>query len=89
MGRRKCKAWTVLVRKAGISQGGFPYFSAEACFDSYGLSYFAAEIIGNVLEIEARKWRRPRRLDKREHKDRVAKFKKRYGKYDWTGMIGS
>ena len=50
--------------------------------------YFAAEIIGNVLEVEPRRWRRPRRIDFRQNKDRVAKFKAKYDKYDWTGLIG-
>ncbi|KAI0057848.1 hypothetical protein BV25DRAFT_1841423 [Artomyces pyxidatus] len=50
--------------------------------------YFAGEIIGNVLELEARRWRHPRRIDFRQNKERVAKFKKNYDKFDWTGMIG-
>ncbi|TFK40716.1 CwfJ C-terminus 1-domain-containing protein-like protein [Crucibulum laeve] len=50
--------------------------------------YFAGEIIGNVLELEPRKWRRPRKIDFRSNKDRVAAFKKKYDKFDWTGMIG-
>jgi hypothetical protein len=51
-------------------------------------SYFAGEIIGNVLELETRRWRRPRRIDFRSNQDRVAQFKKKYNKFDWTGMIG-
>jgi len=51
-------------------------------------SYFAAEIIGNVLEIEPRRWRRPRRIDFSNNKERVAQFKKKYDKFDWTAMIG-
>ncbi|KAL5520023.1 hypothetical protein ACEPAG_1683 [Sanghuangporus baumii] len=50
--------------------------------------YFAAEIIGNVLDLEPRRWRRPRRIDFRFNKERVSKFKKKYDKFDWTGMIG-
>lgn len=50
--------------------------------------YFAAEIIGNVLEVDQRRWRRPKRLDSRISKDRISQFKKKYDKYDWTGMIG-
>ncbi|KAJ7855905.1 CwfJ C-terminus 1-domain-containing protein-like protein [Mycena olivaceomarginata] len=50
--------------------------------------YFAGEIIGNVLELEPRKWRRPKRIDFRSNKERVAGFKKKYDKFDWTGMIG-
>ncbi|KAJ7712436.1 CwfJ C-terminus 1-domain-containing protein-like protein [Mycena metata] len=50
--------------------------------------YFAGEIIGNVLELEPRKWRRPKRIDFRSNKERIADFKKKYDKFDWTGMIG-
>ncbi|KAF7365385.1 Complexed with Cdc5 protein cwf19 [Mycena venus] len=50
--------------------------------------YFAGEIIGNVLELEPRKWRRPKRIDFRSNKERVLAFKKKYDKFDWTGMIG-
>ncbi|KAG8908410.1 hypothetical protein FRB99_006615 [Tulasnella sp. 403] len=49
--------------------------------------YFAAEIIGNQLDVEPRKWRRPRRMDLRANKERVAKFNKKYAKYDWTHLI--
>ncbi|KAG8214741.1 CwfJ C-terminus 1-domain-containing protein-like protein [Butyriboletus roseoflavus] len=50
--------------------------------------YFAGEIIGNVMEVEPRRWRRPKRMDRRHHKDRIDDFKKKYDKYDWTGLIG-
>lgn len=49
--------------------------------------YFAAEIIGNQLDLEPRKWRRPRRLDLGLNRQRIANFKKRYDKYDWTHLI--
>ncbi|KAJ7644275.1 CwfJ C-terminus 1-domain-containing protein-like protein [Roridomyces roridus] len=51
-------------------------------------SYFAGEIIGNVLELEPRKWRRPKRIDFWSNKERVSQFRKKYDKFDWTGMIG-
>ncbi|KAK0439782.1 CwfJ C-terminus 1-domain-containing protein-like protein [Armillaria borealis] len=50
--------------------------------------YFAGEIIGNILELEPRQWRRPRRIDFRMNSERVTEFKKKYAKFDWTGMIG-
>ncbi|KAG8930708.1 hypothetical protein FRC02_003763 [Tulasnella sp. 418] len=50
--------------------------------------YFAAEIIGNMLDLEPRKWRRPRKIDLKLNRDRVAKFKTKYAKYDWTHLIG-
>ncbi|KAI0689707.1 CwfJ C-terminus 1-domain-containing protein-like protein [Cytidiella melzeri] len=49
--------------------------------------YFAAEIIGNVMEVEPRRWRHPRKIELRYSKDRVAKFKKQYDQYDWTSML--
>ncbi|KAJ4481924.1 CwfJ C-terminus 1-domain-containing protein-like protein [Lentinula aciculospora] len=53
------------------------------------LKYFAAEIIGNVLELEPRKWRRPRKvLGGVRDKERVKDFRVMYDRYDWTGMIG-
>lgn len=51
------------------------------------LRWFAAEIIGNLLDVEPRKWRRPRRIDLRLNKERVERFKKTYTQYDWTGLI--
>ncbi|KAK0504029.1 CwfJ C-terminus 1-domain-containing protein-like protein [Armillaria luteobubalina] len=50
--------------------------------------YFAGEIIGNILELEPRQWRRPRRIDFRMNSERVTEFSKKYAKFDWTGMIG-
>lgn len=40
-----------------------------------------------MLELEPRKWRRPRKVPLSSHKERVAGFKSKYDKYDWTGMI--
>ncbi|KDQ12326.1 hypothetical protein BOTBODRAFT_113169 [Botryobasidium botryosum FD-172 SS1] len=50
--------------------------------------YFAAEIIGNVMELEPRKWRRPKRVDLRQNKARADRFNQKYAKHDWTKMIG-
>ncbi|EKM79325.1 hypothetical protein AGABI1DRAFT_85181 [Agaricus bisporus var. burnettii JB137-S8] len=49
--------------------------------------YFAGEIIGNLLDLEPRRWRRPRKVDFRSNKERVKSFKKEYEKFNWTGMI--
>lgn len=49
--------------------------------------YFAAEIIGNIMELEPRKWRKPRRMDKRQNEERIKAFKKHYDAYDWTKML--
>ncbi len=50
-------------------------------------SYFAPEIIGNLLDVEPRKWRRPKRIDFRRNSERVAEFQIKYAKFDWTGMV--
>ena len=50
--------------------------------------WFAGEIVGNVLEVEPRRWRRPKRVDSHFNKERIQKFRKRYDKFDWTGLIG-
>ncbi|KIK80993.1 hypothetical protein PAXRUDRAFT_15491 [Paxillus rubicundulus Ve08.2h10] len=50
--------------------------------------YFAGEIIGNVMDVEPRRWRRPRKVDSRLYKERVDNFKKKYAKFDWTGLLG-
>lgn len=40
------------------------------------------------MEVEARRWRRPRRIDFRSNAERVKAFRMKYDKFDWTGMIG-
>ncbi|KAM6494102.1 Protein similar to CwfJ C-terminus 1 domain containing protein [Amanita muscaria] len=49
--------------------------------------WFAGEIIGNLLDLEPRRWRSARRIDFRSNKDRVGKFRRLYDQYDWTSMI--
>ncbi|SDA01332.1 BZ3500_MvSof-1268-A1-R1_Chr10-1g02586 [Microbotryum saponariae] len=49
--------------------------------------YFAHEIIGNLLGLEARRWRKPRRVDARKNDERVRVFRKGYDAYDWTKML--
>jgi hypothetical protein len=42
------------------------------------------------LELEPRRWRKPKRLDFRQNEGRVAKFRKDgYDAYDWTKMLHS
>jgi len=52
------------------------------------LRYFAAEIIGNVLDLPPQRWRRPRRIDTSHNRERVMKFRLEYDKYDWTNALG-
>lgn len=59
--------------------------------------YFAAEIIGNLLELEPHKWRKPKRIGRhhahptstRLNQERVKRFLNDlgYSKYDWTGLL--
>lgn len=53
------------------------------------IRYFAAEIIGNILGLEPRKWRKPRRIPQHLNEERVNAFlhKLGYQKYDWTGLL--
>lgn len=65
------------------------YFSHLVVESSCVSRYFASEIIGNVLEIEPRRWRRPRKvLGGIRDKERVREWRGWYDKYDWTGLIG-
>lgn len=49
--------------------------------------YFAAEIIGNVMDLEPRLWRKPRRMDRKLNDERVAQFRKGYDRFDWTKLL--
>ena len=49
--------------------------------------YFAKEIIGNILQLEPRLWRRPKKLRSNEKHDNVKEFSKFYKNFDWTGLL--
>ena len=49
--------------------------------------YFAAEVVGNVLDLEPRRWRKPRRMQAHEQKQRLHDFKKEWEPFDWTKML--
>lgn len=49
--------------------------------------YFAAEIIGNILGLEPRKWRKPRRIDTALNKERAGAFGERFQPFDWTVQL--
>ena len=49
--------------------------------------FFAAETLGNMLELEPRQWRKPRRLDRGMDDQRVRDFRKTYDAYDWTKAL--
>jgi hypothetical protein len=46
--------------------------------------YFAAEIIGNMLSVEPRRWRRPQKLDYALNKTRASKLGNMFQPYNWT-----
>ncbi|AFR94781.1 cell cycle control protein cwf19 [Cryptococcus neoformans C23] len=46
--------------------------------------YFAQEVIGNILGLEARKWRRPRKMDVALNKERARKLGTHFQPYNWT-----
>jgi hypothetical protein len=50
-------------------------------------SWFAGEILGNMLEVEPRKWRRPKKVDYGLNRVRVQRFRAAYDKFDWTGQL--
>ncbi|WWC86011.1 uncharacterized protein L201_000882 [Kwoniella dendrophila CBS 6074] len=46
--------------------------------------YFAAEVIGNVLGLEPRKWRKPRKMDYNKNKERARKLGEQFQPFNWT-----
>ncbi|OCF45127.1 cell cycle control protein cwf19 [Kwoniella heveanensis CBS 569] len=46
--------------------------------------YFASEVIGNVLGLEPRKWRRPRKMDYALNQDRARKLGQQFQPFNWT-----
>ncbi|KAG8819019.1 hypothetical protein FRC18_012223 [Serendipita sp. 400] len=49
--------------------------------------WFAAEIIGNILDREPRLWRRPKWIDRGQNASRVTAFRKKFDAFDWTKML--
>ncbi|GAA5983741.1 hypothetical protein JCM11641_001740 [Rhodosporidiobolus odoratus] len=49
--------------------------------------YFAQEVIGNLLHLPPKAWRKPRRVDRRDNSERVEQFRKEYDKFDWTKAL--
>lgn len=50
-------------------------------------SWFAAEIIGNLLELEPKRWRKPKRLYGNERDLQLSSFHKIWKPFDWTVML--
>jgi hypothetical protein len=46
-------------------------------------------VLGNLLELEPRRWRKPRWLDPAQDAARVKEFKKSYDAFDWTPMLAT
>ncbi|WWD16329.1 hypothetical protein CI109_100755 [Kwoniella shandongensis] len=51
--------------------------------------YFAQEVIGNVLGLEPRKWRRPRKMDLALNKERARALGEKFQPYNWTVGLGA
>ncbi|KAJ9116583.1 hypothetical protein QFC20_000515 [Naganishia adeliensis] len=51
--------------------------------------YFAQEIIGNMLGLEPRKWRKPRRADSALNQARKAKLGNKFQPFNWTLQLQS
>ncbi|ORX35345.1 CwfJ C-terminus 1-domain-containing protein-like protein [Kockovaella imperatae] len=49
--------------------------------------YFAAEIVGNLLGLEPRKWRKPRRMDIALNKERARALGTKFQPYNWTTQL--
>ena len=76
---------------------GFPYFSVD-----FGISggyahviedkakfphYFGKEIIGGMLDVEPRLWRKPRHENFERQKDKVLQISEWWKPYDWTEQL--
>lgn len=46
--------------------------------------YFAAEVIGNLIGVEPRKYMRPARVDRALNKERARELGTRFQPYNWT-----
>lgn len=49
--------------------------------------YFAAEIIGNLLDLEPVKWRKPKKMDFALNQERAAKLGNWFQPYNWTTQL--
>ena len=49
--------------------------------------WFAQEIVGNLIDLEPRKWRRPKRLSREDNEKNRMNFKKRFDEFDWTKQL--
>eukprot|EP00794_Sanderia_malayensis_P018404 gene18404-20259_t len=73
---------------------GLPYFAVEFGLDGgFGHviededafeNYFGKEIIGGMLDLEPRKWRKPHKETFQQHKRKVLEFSDNWKDHDWT-----
>lgn len=84
-------AWcTKVILAEGSSRGKFDMLPSEPsanCGSTY--RYFAQEIIGNMLGLEPRKWRKPRRADPALNQARKAKLGNKFQPFNWTLQLQS
>ncbi|KAK0565611.1 Pre-mRNA-splicing factor cwf19 [Tilletia horrida] len=65
---------TFALEETGTGGGEFP-------------RYFATEIIGTLLDLEPRRWRKPRKLSPEQGAERTRAFKAAWSAFDWTKLL--
>jgi hypothetical protein len=78
--------------KVIVVVGNFHRMSLPSVFDELRRwwadgRYFAAEIIGNLLDLEPIKWRKPKKLDYGLNQQRAAKLGQWFQPYNWTTQL--
>lgn len=53
------------------------------------ISYFAQEIIGNLLDLMPNQWRKPKRIPWSSNQERIKEFRVTYDQWDWTKMLAA
>ncbi|WRT63888.1 uncharacterized protein IL334_000814 [Kwoniella shivajii] len=78
------------VGESGTGAGGGQDEEAEGDVGGAGSKedefprYFAAEVIGNILGLEPRKWRKPRKMDHNMNKERARQLGQKFQPFNWT-----
>jgi hypothetical protein len=91
-GERGKKEWEDLLMKVIEVEGNshrtsFSPASVELLSWWANGRYFAAEIIGNLLDLEPIKWRKPKKLDYGLNPQRAAKLGQWFQPYNWTTQL--
>jgi hypothetical protein len=79
-----------MVHEGDTGGGEFPRYAASDSLSALADSshpldrYFAQEIIGNMLGLEPRLWRKPRRVDPKLNQARKARLGNKFQPFNWT-----